>query len=498
MVEFSRMRQQFKLRSHSQKVSEMVSKNVYTSVESSRIKLRATYSFTRYIDCSIRWFSVSLLWIVGLLILRLCIMFFASDEATLAKTWLFSPLLSSAHASTLSYSFEQSNASQQEQVLSQQEQVSFQQKQVSSQQEQVSSQQEYATNQSHLEQHAVRSPNLASLNQSYFRQDPHKQLLANNTRTAIDLSVTPANTTLNAENSSAHRLNIVSSSNSNKSVAHFSINQQDAVSSTKDISKDKQTAVQDLHEYQQDMVVQDNSAQKRYMPANNEQKRYVHANTEQDTYISIGQKVPQNKSINEFTNHSVPAITQGKSASQGIAIQSSQQSQSLVQAKQSMLNTLPSTLVDENKLRQQSALAAAKVEQAEQSANNYVDLFMRSAFSLVLIWRLFALYTIYHAGQGVVINFKKRLITIYHDWQVENILMTEVEHIDVVEPAETTLSRKHLQRLLPAVGLEGIRITYVQSRDDEDESQVQLRYALIKGYNKAQLQKIFDILNQIY
>lgn len=128
---------------------------------------------------------------------------------------------------------------------------------------------------------------------------------------------------------------------------------------------------------------------------------------------------------------------------------------------------------------------------------------MRSLFTIVVIWRLLALYCIYHGGHGVVINFKKRMITIYHDWLVENILMTNVESIDVVEPAENTLSRRHLQQILPHVNSEGIQISYVAvDAEDEDtptsEQGPQLRTTLIKGYSQAQLQKMFDVLNQIY
>lgn len=131
------------------------------------------------------------------------------------------------------------------------------------------------------------------------------------------------------------------------------------------------------------------------------------------------------------------------------------------------------------------------------------DLVMRSLFTIVLIWRLLALYCIYHGGQGVVINFKKRMITIYHDWLVENILMTNVESIDVVEPAENTLSRRHLQQLLPHVNSEGIQITYVAANAEDEntptsEQGLQLHTTLIKGYSQTQLQKMFDVLNQIY
>lgn len=162
----------------------------------------------------------------------------------------------------------------------------------------------------------------------------------------------------------------------------------------------------------------------------------------------------------------------------------------------------PSTLIDPTKIH---ANAPAKpVETEEVLANQSIvvpevsiaSVIMDGLIYLVGFWRVLSLYCIYHCGQGVVINFRKRLITIYHNWMVEEIVMTDVERIDVVAPAEMTLSRRHLQRLLPYVNIDGIQITYATTNDEDEVPDY--KTTLIKGYSSDQLQKMFDVLNQIY
>lgn len=503
---FSQLRQYIHSHQQQQQTERFVAKNVYTSVELTKIRLRAVYSFTRYIDCTIRWLVVTLLSVICVLIVRLVVNTVDGDESVLALAQAAAIDFNSSSASLYAG---QSNSDTHTAI----EFPSFGQSSHTDSSWKERSTSNYQPASNHQPTRTEYSSHEWGSQES-VANEPNNQ--PSNTRqqfvehTAIDFPSMsePARITGGSKHStiSPESLNRASGQASAQSeiknahqvrnerlhqavqqmrenrVAEGQVNPQsegwkrNSPQGGRNFSQTNKPAAQGSH----------NVTQAPHSARNEIEQR--NATTQQNVTSQKNVALQRNASTQERLRGYVDTNQDRSLLKQGHAYQSSN-----IDSDQAV-SPFPSTLIDVNQLH----MKAQQLRPSQEELLNTGDLLVRSLFTLVVAWRLLALYCIYHAGQGAVINFQKRMITIYHDWMVENILMTDVEHIDVVEPVETTLSRRHLQNILPKVNAEGIRITYAVAKEDDEEAAPELKCTIIKGYSPRQLQKMFDILNQIY
>lgn len=532
MVTFSQLRQHIHSRKQKQQASKFVAKNVYTSVELTKIRLRAVYSFTRYIDCTIRWLVVTLLSVICVLLVRLVVNSFDGSESVLASAQAAAIDFNSSstsqnegqnksdtHTAIEFPSFEQSshtNVSLKERSQNDKQQAN---KEYSSLEwgakESVTTEHTNEQSSTHTpvtEHTAIEFPSMSGQASSFDYADPKP---ASKSTSGIQSTAEHSSA---FKNSAKDQSIIIKSSSQYLAQPSGQLERPSVQTSSRLSGQSEGANIHQARSERLQQVVQ----QMRDTHTVNES---LNNRSDKAALSSAYNAAQSGRPSAQDNGHAVSDTRHATQAQQNARVQAhlkdadqggSSIRQSKAFAKQedtfdkqgkafnkqdssSQASTLdsarfPSTLIDVNQLQKQ----AQQQRQTQEALLNTGDLLVRSLFALVVAWRLLALYCIYHGGQGVVINFQKRMIIIYHNWMVENILMTDVEHIDVVEPVETTLSRRHLQSLLPKVNTEGIRITYAVAKDDGEEAMPELKCTIIKGYSPRQLQKMFDILNQIY
>lgn len=489
---FSQLRQYIHSRQQQQQTDKFVAKNVYTSVELTKIRLRAVYSFTRYIDCTIRWLVVTLLSVICVLMVRLVVNTFEGDDSVLAL------------AQAAAIDFNSASASQDD-------------------------------GQSNRETHtAIEFPSFGQSSRTDPSLSEHNQPASNHQPTSTEYSshewgsqdnvaTEPKNQSRNTRQHVVEHTAIdfpsmsgpvrISEGSGRTTSTPESLNQ---VSGQAFGQSSVQSEVKNAHQVRNERLHQavlqmrenrvaegqvNSQAEGRERNPLQSDRNFSQNNKQGAKGTQTVTQAPHNANATE-QRYARNAIEQrNATARQNVTSQKNAALQRNVSTQERLrgdsaqaASPFPSTLIDVNQLQ----MKAQQPRPDQEELLNTGDLLVRSLFTLVVAWRLLALYCIYHAGQGVVINFQKRMITIYHDWMVENILMTDVEHIDVVEPVETTLSRRHLQNILPKVNAEGIRITYAVAKENDEEAVPELKCTIIKGYSPRQLQKMFDILNQIY